>query len=150
MYCFFAVFKKFVRNAVRKMGLFCRYRGCSLLMQQNCRRTVKDFLLTYVGSCRKRPKHVTTKVWQKITVPIRLAENVKNVPEYAEILCKSVQIFQKGRKSSTLYTLRKLWEVVLRLLITAITKKDRFGDLPGGLVVFLVLFSSVRIVRIKP
>ena len=50
---------------------------------------------------------------QKITVPIKLAENVKNVPEYAEILCKSVQIFQKGRKSGTLCILRKLWKAIV-------------------------------------
>ena len=43
--------------------------------------------------------------------------NVKNVPEYAEILCKSVQIFQKGRKSSTLCILRKLWKVIARILM---------------------------------
>ncbi len=48
--------------------------------------------------------------------PDLLAEKRENVPEYTEILCKSVQIFQKGRKSGTLCILRKLWKVIVHLV----------------------------------
>ena len=60
---------------------------------------------------------------QKLIHPILLVENGKNVPEYAEILCKSVQIFQKGRKSSTLCILRKLWKVIVRFPMPATRPK---------------------------
>ena len=44
---------------------------------------------------------------------------MKKVPEYAEILCKSVQIFQKDRKSGTLCILRKLWKAIMSFRMTS-------------------------------
>ena len=69
---------------------------------------VEELLSTFVESYRKCSKRVTANVYRKFIDSIWLVENVKIVPEYAKILCKSVQTFQKGRKSSTLCILGKL------------------------------------------